>query len=94
MSPATRRYRRFLPGRCGGRGRGLLRWFGGRPGLRVADEALDEVHVLCDKRAVDAVLLELLHECEPGRIDVIRDESLLSIVSHVRDVSEGAFFRT
>ena len=70
-----------------------LHWFDSRPWLRITDEALARVHVLYEERAVVAAPLELLLECETGRADATWDKPPLGIVSHVRDVSEGAFFR-
>jgi hypothetical protein len=45
--------------------------------LGATDEALDEIHVLCNDRLIDAMLVEVIEESHPRRVDARRCEAFL-----------------
>jgi hypothetical protein len=56
--------------------------------LGATDEALDEVHILCNDCLIDAMGLEVTKESNPRWVDASRCKAFLWIITHVRDMDE------
>lgn len=56
--------------------------------LGPTDEALDEVHVLCNDCLINAMGLEITEESNPRWVDARRCKTFLWIITHVGDMDE------